>query len=482
QQQAAFQDSTGDRGVAHRTEQNRVLLAELGQNRLRQELPSRMPASGSQVVSSDLGIRDNLTEDLQGLGNHLRPDPVTGDHSEPHLHTSREPPRPAGLELLGQRLPAAVLPPAQWTHQSAELSRYAGHTDGLSTARTCYENGPSHHMGRPVPERDRHSKLPVRTIRAPTAAPIGSSTPASTGRSTRSIMMASERSVVWLTIAASMFTPTSPSSVPTLPITPGRSGYSSSTTVPSARRSKCRPLTSTSFSTWSAPDSAPETTALRPSGSVAFTDTTLRWLGLSGVDCTSTWTPSSSASCGALTNVTWLSTAPENTPRSAASCSTEMSSSASSPRASTVTEFGVPASSAANSWPSFCASGRYGRTSSPTAPPCTFTASGTKSPRSANLTDLATSVPARFWASAVEAPRCGVTTTLSSSNSGLDVVGSVLKTSMPAPPTWPLRSASTKASSSISPPRAALTMITPGLVFFSSSAPIRPSVSAVFGR
>ncbi|SLI44755.1 Uncharacterised protein [Mycobacteroides abscessus subsp. abscessus] len=123
-----------------------------------------------------------------------------------------------------------------------------------------------------------------------------------------------------------------------------------------------------------------------------------------------------------------------------------------------------------------------GATSSLTAPPVTFTAPGTNSPASASSTDLATSVPARSCASVVEAPRCGVTTTCGSSNSGLSVQGSVSKTSMPAARTWPEVIASASACSSIRPPRAALTMMTPFLVSASFSLLSRPLVSGVLGR
>ena len=75
-----------------------------------------------------------------------------------------------------------------------------------------------------------------------------------------------------------------------------------------------------------------------------------------------------------------------------------------------------------------------------------------------------------------------MTTTPGSPNSGLSVVGSVAKTSMPAPATCPDRIASASAASSTRPPRAALTIRTPGLVSASSRAPIRPTVSGVFGR
>ncbi|SHV16014.1 Uncharacterised protein [Mycobacteroides abscessus subsp. abscessus] len=42
--------------------------------------------------------------------------------------------------------------------------------------------------------------------------------------------------------------------------------------------------------------------------------------------------------------------------------------------------------------------------------------------------------------------------------------------------------ASARAASSMSPPRAALTMMTPGLVLARASLPIRPAVSGVLGR
>ena len=123
-----------------------------------------------------------------------------------------------------------------------------------------------------------------------------------------------------------------------------------------------------------------------------------------------------------------------------------------------------------------------GRTSSAIAPPDTLTASGTRSPPSASRTDRATETPAFSWASSVEAPRWGVTTTDSNSKSGDSVVGSLAKTSRPAPATRPSRIASASASSSTMPPRAALTMRTVGLTFLSASSPMRPTVSGVFGR
>ena len=192
----------------------------------------------------------------------------------------------------------------------------------------------------------------------------------------------------------------------------------------------------TTFCTSWGPESVPATVNAVPSASTARSWTTLRWLGLSVAVVRSTVTPRSSARAGALTKVTWSSTTAENTPRSAASCSTVTSSAASSPRTSTVMDEGNPPATAPSRTPSLRTSSSQGPTSSPTTPPAwTFTASGTKSPASASSTLFATSVPARSWASVVEAPRCGVTTALGWSNSGESVLGSVAYTSMPAAPT-----------------------------------------------
>ena len=153
-----------------------------------------------------------------------------------------------------------------------------------------------------------------------------------------------------------------------------------------------------------------------------------------------------------------------------------------SPRTSTSSAVGRAPASAVKIRPSFSASGMPGRTSSAITPPETLTASGTSSPASASRTERATATPAFSWASSVEAPRCGVTTTDSKSNSGDSVVGSVAKTSMPAPATRPSLSASARACSSTIPPRAALMIRTVGLTWRSASSPIRPTVSGVLGR
>ncbi len=135
--------------------------------------------------------------------------------------------------------------------------------------------------------------------------------------------------------------------------------------------------------------------------------------------------------------MTESSTTSVKTPLSAASSSTRTSWEAISPRTSTSSLVATSPARAVNTRPSFSASGRPGLTSSATAPPWTLTASGTNSPASASFTLRATWVPAFSWASWVEAPRCGVTTTWSSSKSGLSVTGSFGNTSMPAPATRP---------------------------------------------
>ena len=107
-------------------------------------------------------------------------------------------------------------------------------------------------------------------------------------------------------------------------------------------------------------------------------------------------------------------------PRTAASCRIEVSMAARSPRTSTTTWLGTPPATAVRIVPSRDTSGIHGWSSSATGPAaCTFTASGTKSPRSASLTDRATAVPALSCASLVDAPRCGVSTVFGAVRSGL---------------------------------------------------------------
>ena len=84
-------------------------------------------------------------------------------------------------------------------------------------------------------------------------------------------------------------------------------------------------------------------------------------------------------------------------------------------------------------------------------------------------------------ASVDEAPRCGVVTTCGWLNSTLLVAGSSENTSTAAPPTWPLSSAARRSSSTIRPPRAQLTIRTPGRHLASESLLIMPRVCSVSG-
>ena len=89
------------------------------------------------------------------------------------------------------------------------------------------------------------------------------------------------------------------------------------------------------------------------------------------------------------------------------------------------------------------------------------------------------SVPTRSWASAVAAPMCGVATTRGCFATRQSTGGSWAWTSMAAPATRPLSRAAKSASSSISSPRAAFTIRTPGLIFAKASLPKRCFVSLV---
>ena len=137
--------------------------------------------------------------------------------------------------------------------------------------------------------------------------------------------------------------------------------------------------------------------------------------------------PCSAARAGALTKVTASVMTPPKMPRTAANCRIEVSWAARSPRTSTLTRLGTPPATAVRMVPSLDTSGIQGCRSSDTGPAaCTLTASGTKSPRSASRTDLATAVPALSCASAVEAPRCGVSTVLGAVRRGLSAASGSL--------------------------------------------------------
>ena len=112
-----------------------------------------------------------------------------------------------------------------------------------------------------------------------------------------------------------------------------------------------------------------------------------------------------------------------------------------------------------------------------------LTAVATGSPWRASATPRATSVATPVCASTVEAPRWGVSVTFFIPRKGLfsGLSGSFVHTSMPAPATFPVFSASAKASISMTAPREAFTMRTPSFIFSISFAPIMPLVSSVSG-
>ena len=157
----------GTRRVADGAEQDRVVLAQLLEHRVRQQLAGALPARGTQVVVRGLDVGSDLAEDLEALGHHLGTDPVTGDHCQRAWGTS--------------------------TPRSARRSRSA---------------------------RDRASR----------AADPGSRRcrPSSSGGTRlvdgRRAMSGLAARVVRLTWAPAMLMPASPSTAPTVPTTPGPVG------------------------------------------------------------------------------------------------------------------------------------------------------------------------------------------------------------------------------------------------------------------
>ena len=89
QQQAALEDAGRQVRVAglaaDRAEQDRVVLADLGEHGVGQHLAGREVALGAEVVAGLLELhagRGRRLEDLERLGGHLRTDAVAGDDGE----------------------------------------------------------------------------------------------------------------------------------------------------------------------------------------------------------------------------------------------------------------------------------------------------------------------------------------------------------------------------------------------------------------
>src|SRR5699024_7844473 len=60
-----------------------------------------MPTRGTEIIISGFNVRFHFVEHLERLGHDLGPDPITGDHSKPHPHTSVN-------RTLGYEYPSSV--------------------------------------------------------------------------------------------------------------------------------------------------------------------------------------------------------------------------------------------------------------------------------------------------------------------------------------------------------------------------------------
>ena len=104
-------------------------------------------------------------------------------------------------------------------------------------------------------------------------------------------------------------------------------------------------------------------------------------------------------------------------------------------------------------------------------------------PRIRSTTFVAVIVETWITALRVTPATCGVRIALGHWSSALpDSIGSAAKVSSPAPPKWPVFSASISASSSTTGPRAVLTSSAPGFISARSRAPMSPRVSSVNGQ
>jgi len=84
QQQTALEDPRRHARVADRSEQDRVVPAQLVEDRVREQLAGALPAHRPEVVVGGLDIGGDLAQDLQSLGHHLGADPVSSDHCQAH--------------------------------------------------------------------------------------------------------------------------------------------------------------------------------------------------------------------------------------------------------------------------------------------------------------------------------------------------------------------------------------------------------------
>ena len=86
QQHSALEHSGLHRRIADRTEQDRVVAAQLLHHRVRQQLTGGVVATGAEVVlgrgDREVGGRRHRAEDLDGLGHHLGSDAIAGDEGQ----------------------------------------------------------------------------------------------------------------------------------------------------------------------------------------------------------------------------------------------------------------------------------------------------------------------------------------------------------------------------------------------------------------
>ena len=74
----------GTVGIADGAEQDRVVLAQFAQHRIRQQFAGPVPAGGAEVVLGGYDAGDDAAQDLEALGNHLGTDAIAGDDRELH--------------------------------------------------------------------------------------------------------------------------------------------------------------------------------------------------------------------------------------------------------------------------------------------------------------------------------------------------------------------------------------------------------------
>ncbi len=85
EQEVALEDPRRHARVAHRAQQDRVGVPEGLEVRVREGLPGPQVPVGAEVEVDQLhleAVADRL-EDLEGLGDHLRPGSVAPDHADP---------------------------------------------------------------------------------------------------------------------------------------------------------------------------------------------------------------------------------------------------------------------------------------------------------------------------------------------------------------------------------------------------------------